>query len=82
MIGITSDSATSEPSIDYAIKHDNRANGLCTVQSWSAGKARVADGQGNSPYQGKWTAKNSGTGQTVAEIGSTARSRCGSTRSR
>ncbi len=24
--------------------------------------------KGNSPYQGKWTAKNSGTGQTVAEI--------------
>ncbi|MGN5130537.1 hypothetical protein ACTG13_13030 [Aeromonas hydrophila] len=69
MIGITSDSATSEPSIDYAIKHDKRANGLCTVQSWSAGKAAALPMvKGNSPYQGKWTAKNSGTGQTVAEI--------------
>ncbi len=69
MIGITSDSATSEPSIDYAIKHDKRANGICTVQSWSAGKAAALPmAKGNSPYQGKWTAKNSGTGQTVAEI--------------
>ncbi|WP_033136733.1 hypothetical protein [Aeromonas finlandensis] len=69
MIGITADSATSEPSVDYAIKHDKRANGICTVQSWSAGKAAALPmAKGNSPYQGKWIAKNSGTGQTVAVI--------------
>ncbi len=69
MIGISADSATSEPSIDYAIKHDNRANGICTVQSWSAGKASTQPmAKGDSPYQGKWVAKNSGTGQTVAVI--------------
>ncbi|WP_421191822.1 hypothetical protein [Aeromonas jandaei] len=69
MIGISADSATSEPSIDYAIKHDSRANGICTVQSWSAGKAATLPmAKGDSPYQGKWVAKNSGTGQTVAVI--------------
>lgn len=69
MIGITSDSATSEPSVDYAIKHDKRANGICTVKSWSAGKATsLPMAKGDSPYQGKWTAKNSETGATVANI--------------
>ncbi|WP_287870183.1 hypothetical protein [Aeromonas sp.] len=69
MIGITSDSATSEPSVDYAIKHHKRANGICTVKSWSAGKATsLPMAKGDSPYQGKWTAKNSETGATVANI--------------
>ncbi|WP_042063415.1 hypothetical protein [Aeromonas allosaccharophila] len=69
MIGITSDSATSEPSVDYAIKHDKRANSICTVKSWSAGKATsLPMAKGDSPYQGKWTAKNSETGATVANI--------------
>ncbi|QSR48038.1 hypothetical protein [Aeromonas veronii] len=69
MIGITSDSATSEPSVDYAIKHDKRANGICTVSAWSAGKAATLPmAKGDSPYQGKWTAKNSETGATVANI--------------
>ncbi|MFQ2190646.1 hypothetical protein [Aeromonas jandaei] len=69
MLDITSDTATSEPSIAYSIKHDNRANGICTVQSWSAGKATTPPmAKGDSPYQGKWVAKNSGTGQTVAVI--------------
>ena len=69
MLDITSESAASEPSIAYSIKHDNRANGICTVQSWSAGKATTQPmAKGDSPYQGKWVAKNSGTGQTVAVI--------------
>ncbi|MGE6103831.1 hypothetical protein ACLHZT_09440 [Aeromonas veronii] len=69
MIGITSDSATSEPSVDYAIKHDKRANGICTVKSWSAGKATsLPMAKGDSPYQGKWIAKNRETGATVANI--------------
>lgn len=69
IVGITSDSATSEPSIDYSIKNDKRANGICTVQSWSAGKATsLPMAQGDSPYQGKWVAKNSESGATVAVI--------------
>ncbi|MGL6528304.1 hypothetical protein ACSZM9_04040 [Aeromonas hydrophila] len=69
MLDITSDSATSEPSIAYSIKHDRRAHGFCTVNSWSVGKAATLPmAKGDSPYQGKWIAKNSGTGQTVAVI--------------
>ncbi|MBL0626401.1 hypothetical protein [Aeromonas jandaei] len=69
MLDITSDTATSEPSIAYSIKHDRRAHGFCTVNSWSVGKAATLPmAKGDSPYQGKWIAKNSGTGQTVAVI--------------
>ena len=69
MLDITSDTATSEPSIAYSIKHDRRAHGFCTVNSWSVDKAATLPmAKGDSPYQGKWVAKNSGTGQTVAVI--------------
>ncbi|CAJ1830941.1 hypothetical protein PEKONANI_02181 [Aeromonas jandaei] len=69
MLDITSDTTTSEPSIAYSIKHDRRAHGFCTVNSWSVGKAATLPmAKGDSPYQGKWIAKNSGTGQTVAVI--------------
>lgn len=54
MMVITSESANSEPSVDYAIKHDRRAHGICPVSVWSASKeVALPMAKGNSPYQGK-----------------------------
>lgn len=69
VIGITFDLPASEPTLDYVIKHDRRAHGFCTVHAWSAGKAAALPmAKGDSPYQGKWVAKNRETGATVANI--------------
>lgn len=69
VIGITFDLPASEPTLDYVIKHDRRAHGFCTVHAWSAGKAAALPMvKGDSPYQGKWIAKNRETGATVANI--------------
>ncbi|MGL5030485.1 MAG: hypothetical protein ACRC8Q_05420 [Aeromonas sp.] len=69
LISITSASAISKPSVDYVIKHDRRAHGICTVHHWSVGTSSALPmAKGDSPYQGQWMAKNTQSGAVVAMI--------------